>query len=54
MCLGEFTTAVKYELPVVVTVFNNGKLGLIKYEEEVAGVPEFGIHFANQIGRAHV
>ncbi|HEY9857497.1 MAG TPA: thiamine pyrophosphate-dependent enzyme [Stenomitos sp.] len=47
MCLGEFMTAVKYQLPIVVTVFNNSKLGLIKFEEEVAGVPEFGIHFIN-------
>lgn len=47
MCLGEFMTAVKYELPLVVVVFNNSKLGLIKYEEEVAGMPEFGIHFTN-------
>lgn len=45
MCMGEFMTAVRYELPIVVVVFNNGKLSLIKYEEEVAGVPEFGIHF---------
>ncbi|MNK97313.1 putative thiamine pyrophosphate-containing protein YdaP [compost metagenome] len=47
MCMGEFTTAVHYELPIVVCIFNNSKLGLIKYEEAVAGVPEFGIHFHN-------
>lgn len=47
MCLGEFLTAVHYELPIVVTVFDNSKLALIKYEEQVAGVPEFGIHFTN-------
>ncbi len=47
MCMGEFTTAVKYQLPIVVCIFNNSKLGLIKYEEMVAGVPEFGIHFHN-------
>lgn len=47
MCMGEFTTAVKYELPIVVCIFNNSKLALIKYEEAVAGVPEFGIHFHN-------
>lgn len=47
MCMGEFTTAVLHELPIVVCIFNNSKLGLIKYEEEVAGVPEFGIHFRN-------
>lgn len=47
MSMGEFTTAVANELPIVVCIFNNGKLGLIKYEEEVAGVPEFGVHFKN-------
>ncbi len=47
MCMGEFTTAVKYQLPIVVCIFNNSKLALIKYEEMVAGVPEFGIHFIN-------
>jgi pyruvate oxidase len=47
MCLGEFMTAVQYQLPIVVTVFNNAKLAFIKYEEQVAGVPEFGIHFPN-------
>lgn len=47
MCMGEFTTAVKYQLPIVVCIFNNSKLALIKYEEMVAGVPEFGVHFLN-------
>lgn len=47
MGMGEFMTAVKYELPIVVTIFNNSKLALIKYEEAVAGLPEFGIRFTN-------
>ncbi|MBO9539293.1 pyruvate oxidase [bacterium] len=47
MGMGEFATAVQYDLPIVVVVFNNSKLSLIKYEEAVAGIPEFGIRFHN-------
>jgi thiamine pyrophosphate-dependent acetolactate synthase large subunit-like protein len=41
MLLGDFLTAVKYELPITVVVFNNGKLGLIQMEQEAAGRPEY-------------
>lgn len=47
MGMGEFLTAVQYQLPIIVTVFKNGKLSLIKYEEEAVGLPEFGIQIAN-------
>jgi thiamine pyrophosphate-dependent acetolactate synthase large subunit-like protein len=40
MLMGDFLTAVKYELPIKVFVFNNHKLGLIKMEQEVEGYPE--------------
>src|SRR5699024_9542740 len=40
MLMGDFLTAVKYKLPIKVFVFNNGKLGLIKMEQEVEGYPE--------------
>lgn len=40
MLMGDFLTAVKYELPIKVIVFNNGKLGLIKMEQEAEGLPE--------------
>lgn len=40
MLMGDFLTAVKYSLPIKVVVFNNGKLGLIKMEQEVEGYPE--------------
>ncbi len=40
MLMGDFLTAVKYKLPVKVVVFNNGKLGLIKMEQESEGYPE--------------
>jgi pyruvate oxidase len=42
MLMGDFVTAVKYELPVKVVVFNNSKLAMIKYEQEVMGHPDFG------------
>jgi len=46
MLLGDFLTAVKYELPLTIVVFNNGKLGLIQMEQEVHGYPEHqtGLH----------
>lgn len=40
MLMGDFLTAVKYRLPIKVVVFNNGKLGLIKMEQEAEGLPE--------------
>lgn len=40
MLMGDFLTAVKYKLPIKVFVFNNGRLGLIKMEQEVEGYPE--------------
>lgn len=39
MLLSEFLTAVKYQLPLTVVVFNNGKLGLIEVEQQVQGFP---------------
>lgn len=40
MLMGDFLTAVKYNLPVNIVIFNNQKLGLIKMEQEVEGYPE--------------
>ena len=47
MLMGDFLTAVKYELPITVVVFNNHKLGMIKYEQEVLGHPEFKTNLHN-------
>jgi pyruvate dehydrogenase (quinone) len=47
MLLGDFVTAVKYELPITVVVFNNHKLGLIQMEQEVQGYPEFQTELHN-------
>jgi pyruvate oxidase len=46
MGFGEFLTAVQYDLPLTVVVFNNAKLGLIQMEQEVRGYPEYqtGLH----------
>jgi pyruvate dehydrogenase (quinone) len=42
MLMGDLITAVTYELPVRLVVFNNGRLGMVKLEQEQAGLPEFG------------
>ncbi len=42
MLLGELLTAAHHELPVRLIVFNNGRLGMVKLEQEQAGLPEFG------------
>lgn len=47
MLSGDLVTAVKYDLPLKVFVFNNGKLGLIQMEQEVQGYPEFQTHLRN-------
>jgi len=47
MLMGDFVTAVKYALPIVVIVLNNGRLGFIKLEQEVKGLPEWGTELTN-------
>ncbi|QYJ05439.1 ubiquinone-dependent pyruvate dehydrogenase [Nocardioides panacisoli] len=42
MLLGDLLTAVTYELPITVVVFNNERLGMVKLEMEQVGMPEFG------------
>lgn len=44
MLMGDFVTAVKYELPIVVVVIKNNVLGQIKWEQVVfLGNPEYGV-----------
>jgi pyruvate oxidase len=43
MLMADFLTAVKYNIAIVVVVFNNHKLGMIQAEEEVMGIPEFEV-----------
>lgn len=47
MLMGDFVTAVKYELPIVVVVFNNAKLALITLEQEAKGLPDWGTDLLN-------
>jgi len=47
MLMGDFVTAVKYELPIVVLVFNNAKLAFITLEQEAKGLPDWGTDLHN-------
>ncbi len=47
MLLGDLRTAITYRLPVLVVVFNNGRLGMVKLEQEQGGLPEFGTELDN-------
>lgn len=47
MLMGDFITAVSYDLPIKVIVFNNGRLGMVKMEEEVEGIPEVAVELKN-------
>ena len=42
MSLQDFVTAVRYEWPLTVVVFNNSTLGFVKIEMEATGYPEYG------------
>jgi pyruvate dehydrogenase (quinone) len=46
MLMGDLITAVTQELPVRLVVFNNGRLGMVKLEQEQAGMPESGTHLS--------
>ena len=56
MLAGDLRTAVTYDLPITVVVFNNTKLGMVKLEMEQDGLPEFGTELDNPdfaaLGRA--
>src|SRR5918999_1217246 len=48
MLMGEFLTAVKYNLPIVVIIIKNNTLGQIKWEQIVfLGNPEYGCELQN-------
>ena len=42
MLMGDLITAVTYDLPVKLVVFDNGRLGMVKLEMEQVGLPEYG------------
>ncbi len=47
MMMGDFLTLTQYGLPVKVVVFNNGSLGMVKLEQNVAGLRDFGTELKN-------
>ena len=47
MLLGDIITAVAYDLPVKLIVFDNSSLGMVKLEQEAGGLAEFGTVLAN-------
>ena len=47
MLIGDLVTAVRYELPVVIVVLNNAKLGFITLEQEAKGLPDWGTDITN-------
>lgn len=52
MLMGEFVTAVKYQLPVKIVIVKNNSLGQIRWEQMVfLGNPEYGCDLAPLISR---
>ncbi|MEV6196520.1 thiamine pyrophosphate-dependent enzyme [Streptomyces sp. NPDC051920] len=47
MLLGDLMTIKTYNLPVKLVVFDNRRLGMVKLEQEQAGLPEFGTQLDN-------
>ncbi|WP_369258803.1 thiamine pyrophosphate-dependent enzyme [Streptomyces sp. R35] len=47
MLLGDLITIRTYDLPVKLIVFDNRRLGMVKLEQEQAGLPEFGTKLDN-------
>jgi pyruvate dehydrogenase (quinone) len=47
MLLGDLITVRTQKLPIKLVVFNNHRLGMVKLEQEQAGLPEFGTELDN-------
>jgi pyruvate dehydrogenase (quinone) len=47
MMMGDFLTLAQYGLPVKVVIYNNGSLGMVKLEQNVAGLRDFGTQLKN-------
>ncbi len=54
MLMGDFLTIVQHGLPFKTVVFNNGTLGMVKLEMEVAGLPDHGVDFKGNINFAKI
>ena len=47
MMMGDFLTLAQYNLPVKVVVYNNASLAMVKLEQNVAGLRDFGTDLKN-------
>ncbi len=47
MMMGDFITLLQYGLPIKTVVYNNGSLGMVKLEQNVAGLEDFGTGLEN-------
>ena len=47
MLMGDFITLVQQGLPVKVVIYDNGSLGMVKLEQNVAGLRDFGTELEN-------
>ena len=47
MMMQDFVTAVRYELPLTVIVYNNEKLGFVELEMQATGFPKYGTKLVN-------
>jgi len=47
MLLGDLRTAVTYDLPLVIVVFDNASLGMVQLEQQEGGMPSFGTDLDN-------
>ncbi|WP_026422852.1 thiamine pyrophosphate-dependent enzyme [Actinokineospora inagensis] len=47
MLLGDLITIATHNLPIKLVVFDNRRLGMVKLEQEQAGLPEFGTELHN-------
>jgi pyruvate dehydrogenase (quinone) len=54
MLMGDFLTVVQHGLPLKIVVFNNGTLGMVKLEMEVAGLPDYGVDFKGNTNFAKI
>lgn len=47
MMMQDFVTAVRYELPLTIIVYNNEKLGFVELEMQATGFPKYGTKLVN-------
>ncbi len=47
MLMGDFVTAVHYDIPILIIVLNNSKYGFVELEMEAAGYPRYATELVN-------